>query len=293
MHSNTTTLRAVSGKATCHRKLCLFLATFVLSSVLARAAETITFRDGVVNAFSGDAAYDGTSDVTIRTNNQNNYGGLVGASFSSSGYIALLGFDLSSLTGKVSAVDNVTLTLGIQGTNVVANQGLTITLSAYVIDPANAGWQAHTGNKNGAVAAEAGEVSGAALSTGERAWASGDNFGPADRASTAAASISFTTAAATQYITLSLPSSIVMSWINSPGNNAGLAFTSDNAIAFAFYTSEHSTLAAHPALTFDYTPGAPVPEPATSALLTAGMALAGIALCRRGFRGRRAPGPEA
>lgn len=265
------------------------LALPLVGAVCAQAQSgSISFQQGVANAFSGGNPYAGTSDLTLNSVSADlNYGAATGVSFSSSRYTGLLRFDLSSFTDTVSAVENVKLRVAIR--NVEATVGEEFKISLYALDAANADWQ--QGNKNGTAATAGESAYGFKLKgAGEQPdtpWLGGEGFSAADYGSTLVASYDYTSAAAgTTFIDIVLPGSIVANWINNPSANAGLVIMSDSATAFSFYSSEYNTASIRPELSFDYTFGPPpIPEPATTALVSGFIVFVAVGYLRRGKGG--------
>ena len=218
-----------------------------------------------------------TSSTTASDLNNLNYGGwdlLVSRDQSNTRKRFILSFDLSGFAGQ--SVQEATLTLTkptVAGLNTVQRDIL-----GYQIHSGSAGWAEGSSNNT----AEEGAASGnwkAYSATSPTAWtgtagAVGNIGGAlADAVADAvlpAASPKWTQAdaAGTQY-TLTLPTTMVQSWIDNPSQNAGLLFlnTGGSGIDVIFASSEHATAAWRPTLTLV------VPEPGVLGLAAAGLPL--------------------
>ena len=268
----------------------LACGTIGLLAVSAPAA-TISFQNGASNAYvsnyagTSDTSFDSANDVNGGYNNGNNGG---------ANYIyanqtttweerrALIGFDLSSLTGQGLTVNSTTLKLA----SMAGASPDNVNVSFYPVAAANAGWVQGT---NGSVVfpANAGE------STWNHKIHPNTNWAGSPGLSTPGTDYINTPAATGVYnptttdgtiISFALTPSVVQSWIDTPANNAGLLLLTDNDSTngyyrFAQYYSSEATANLRPVLELEVTA---VPEPASLGLLAVG----GLLMSRR--RGRTA-----
>lgn len=235
--------------------------------------------------------YSGLTDTYVDYqggNNNNNYGG--------SGYLyaynrtadlpdqktAMLNFDMSSIAGPV-VVTSSTLSIFV-GANAERTGGYIQTYNLYAITRSGLIF----GTSNGAT--ETGAVSFSAAAYGSTGWGTlntGTN-GPVpgeDYSNSLLGTFTLTSAnVGNGYVSMSLDSSTVASWINTPGTNFGFVIaaatdaTHDQVLIFSSENVYGSAVA--PRLEFDYTA---IPEPGTTAML----GLAALALGFHHSRRRR------
>lgn len=248
----------------------LTLSTYGCFSIVstAHAGTIVNFRQGAANEFA-ITDYTGLSNTFINTmvgKASLNYGGLIGLSIGG-GFSSLIRFDLSSIPQNTYSFESATLTLSPQ-----VKAGAPITsFSVYAVNGANAAWQ--QGNKAGTMATT-GEVSGQYLSKGvdgqtNVSWQSGGIFGAADYGDAPIFAGSFDPTSSTKVV-ITIPSEVIMNWINNPSTSAGIVIVSDAGIAQSFYSSNYSTAQFTPLLTLEYNA---IPEPGIATLTSAALLL--------------------
>jgi hypothetical protein len=183
--------------------------------------------------------------------------------------VAFMRFDLSSISSPVS-VASASMTIGVAG-DPIRQPGYSLTYNIYpILRP-----DLNFGSSNGA--AENGALSFNAASydpTSPIGWGSLNtgNYGPVagqDYSMTSIGSFTLTDANVNEsFVTFSLSSSAVASWINNPSTNYGFVIVADaggdQAIIYTGYESE----VYRPVISIDATA---IPEPTIAGLLGLGM----------------------
>jgi len=250
------------------------------------SAATVSFQNGASNAYvtnyagTSDTSFDSANDAGGGFNNGNNGG----ANFIYANQTttweerrALIGFDLSSLTGQGLTINSATLKLA----TIINASPDNVDVFFYPVAAANAGWVQGT---NGSVVspANAGEATWNHKAHPNTNWAGSPGLSTAgtDYINTPAASgIYNPTTADGAYVSFALTPSVVQSWIDTPANNAGLLLLTNNDSTngyyrFAEYYSSEADAGLRPILELNVTA---VPEPAS----LAGLGVLGILLRRR------------
>lgn len=268
------------------KNIVLTIGLSAMTAIAAQAQQSgsITFQDGLENAFSNGQPYEGTRDTFIDSGNPGNtFGGSPIFKFNGDRYAALLYFDLNSFPEQVQSVTNAKLSLAVRG--IPGWDGQTYTISVYQMNAANAGWMDSTLD---AKPAAPGETAWNFKNKGAKGepnilWASGASFSAADYSATPIATYDYTYTDASNttgtYIDILIPDSMAMDWINNPSSNAGLVFRVEGLTgtsAIAFWSTDKGEFL--PSLSFDYVLA--IPEPSAYALLLLG-AVGGLVWVRR------------
>lgn len=245
----------------------VLIATLLFAFTAPLKAETVTWRQGTANAFVDN--YQGSYATLLASTssvNNDNYGNLdfilVGRNEQR---YSVIRFDLSEMAGNYSSINSASLTLYTSGN--LTTQDFDILV--YSLFDSNAGWdqmQATWVRQD---------------KSGETFWkdASGEGvsniLGARD---SLLQTIAYTTTSSS--ITIDIPVSMVLDWITSPDQSAGLFLlpqgsAGNNAYVANFGSNAHINAQVRPLLTVDY---APIPEVPTLALL---ISLAGFVVLHR------------
>lgn len=255
-------------------KKTLILLLIALAASPSARALMIIYQQGANNALVTN--YQGTDDAYIVPGAPNNNYGQYGAQVSPTGTRGLMRFNLSSLSGKFSAINSVSLQLNI---SILSGSVTTGTIQAFAISSANSGWVEGTAYGS----AQTGSSSWNYAKNTTQAWAGSAGLSTAgtDYDSTLLGSFDYN-GVGTYSMTFNRNSSqlttLISSWNNA--TNPGILLTEGNPSRDGYsyiYGSEDSTLSRRPKLTIDY-----VPEPGTGALVALGCAaLSRLRRCRR------------
>ncbi len=235
-------------------------------------ADTVVYQNGSSNAFVSN--YNGAQGTTIYSGDPNNYG-KYGNPIIGPGEEGLLRFDLSSLSGKFSSVNSLSLQLNIGQLdyNGSVSSG---TVDAYAILPADAGWV--KGTAIGSVQSDSADWNYAKYNT--QAWAGSPGLSTAGIDYSPTLLGSFTYSGVGTYalnfngFSSAQLTSLVSSWENA--SNPGILLVDPNpndATILTIGTSPSSPslyLPESPSLTINY--ALSVPEPSSWALLALGLA---------------------
>lgn len=268
------------------RQLSLVAAGTIGLLTAGASAATISFQNGASNAYVSN--YAGTSDTSFNSANDSG-GGYNNGNNGGANYIyatqtvtweerrALIGFDLSSLTGQGITVNSATMKLA----TIYNTSPDNVIVTFYPVAAANAGWVQGT---NGSVVspANAGEATWNHKAHPGTNWAGSPGLSTpgTDYINTAAATGVYNPATADgTYVSFALTPSVVQSWIDTPSDNGGLLLLTDNDSTngyyrFAEYYSSEADAGLRPILELNVTA---VPEPAS----LAGLGLLGVLLRRR------------
>lgn len=264
--------------------ICLVLAslTTILLTAAAARADTFTYREGV-------NGYAGTNDTWITNSSQgSNYGTTPTlttryTSNSSAGHdnhvlerensVILIRFDDLNLTGTV---ESASLTLTVSGIN--SNSGGSANIRFYAYEVLS------TWTESGATWNVAG-----ADSSWQTAGVRGSEERDLDAFFTSSTTWSINSATPTlavgDTITITLPASLVQSWIDNPSGNYGILISIGATSRYrypevSFHSSEAADALLRPTLTLtgDLTT---IPEPAAAALLAGAICCFSILAIRR------------
>ena len=250
-----------------------------LTSSSFAAVTTFTFRDGVDPDGGGAVyagAYSGTADnrLVSATEANKNYGGV---NFMIAGRViigpndyfdrGILRFDLSGL-GNNAVTSPGTLTLRVSGVSATTGSG---TLQAYVVNGTES-WVEGTGDGN--QASSLGWSTWNSRPDPAPAWTGGAGLGSPGGGSYGASVLdTFAwTSSSSGSFSLTIPQSVIQSWVNNPSGNNGLllrAASEDDGSRLFLSTSDDATVSNRPQLVFDVD----IPEPTGIALLAVGAAM--------------------
>ncbi|MFA5687713.1 MAG: DNRLRE domain-containing protein [Kiritimatiellales bacterium] len=227
--------------------ICLFIFIFLYVP-----ADEVVFQQGVTNEFSGGSAYSGTRDTYINISNSRNYGGITSFAYGLTGsFYALLRFDLSSLTHLASKI-----TIHSASIELVPRAGSgrgEIDFGVYALNSVHAGWVEGTG-EGGAADLVLGATCGTHFLYDTVKWSGGGVFSTADYDFSNPLYTGRSSLTSNNIITL--PPDIVLSWIKTPANNAGIVFVANDttdALYTQVFSSRYSTVTHRPKLVINYT----------------------------------------
>lgn len=234
-------------------------------------ANQISYQQGCTNSFVTN--YNGTADAFINSASPNSNYGQYGMRITPTTQEGLLRFDLSSLAGKFTTVNSISLRFDLTQIQGSVTNG---TLQAYAISSANSGWV--EGTAFGAT--QTGSSSWNYKKTSTTVWAGLAGLGTADvdYDSTLLGSVDYS---GTGFYTMILSgdtsrlTTLVSSWTNA--TNAGVLFKEANAARDGFtyvYGKGDLYKSQMPLLTLDYSL---IPEPGSCVLVFTGLcALLGL-----------------
>lgn len=259
-----------------------FAAALFAGAALSSGA-VATFQNGQNNPF-GAGTYAGADDTRIRggTDFQHNNWGQGYYAYTIMGIQAysLIRFDVSSMAGEYNSIESVTLTF--KTDNDVNN----VPFALHAISAANADWVEGTGDENGITAggianaatfAKKFDTSGTGVDVD---WVGGPGLGvgtatPGYNPTPAVTGI-WNVSGGDGMMTITLPASLIQSWIDNPAANGGLILleTGTPSGQYIVFKGSESAPQNYPKLEINYTP---VPEPTAISLL----GLGALAMLRR------------
>lgn len=229
-----------------------------------------TYKEGANDPFTG-TAYAGTEDLWLFNNSggatDQNTGGdgrvITGGLGGVSDRHELMRFNLSSLVGRFSSINSVTLRLYFNGAN--TNTG---TVQVFALAAANAGWVEGTGGTGGTAPNGVSTWGHRVRTTQLWAGSAGASTAGTDYVNTVLASTPYAAAATGQSFDLVLPdASIINTWLSGP--NAGFYLRTILQNNQVIFHSSESTAALRPELIINY--NASVPEIAVEQPAGAGL----------------------
>lgn len=252
------------------KAITLLIATLSQLALATTWSAVVTCQEGGSNSFT--ANYAGTSDTILASTsavNNDNFGDnaslIVGRNEQR---FSIIRFDLSSMAGSYDSITSVSLTL----TRTAAATALDFNINIYSIVSANGGWNEMEATWiNREKSSSTPWQNASSVNQTNFLGATGDLL----------QTISYTTT--TTSITINVPISMVLEWINNPNGSGGLALmpvgsSGSNSNVATFGSSEFATVSSRPLLTVNY---APIPEPSALLLSLGGLGMAGVAFRKR------------
>lgn len=247
----------------------LLIVTLSQLALATTWSAAVTYQEGGSNAFATN--YAGTSDTILASTssvNNDNFGDNVSLIVGRNEQrFSIIRFDLSSMAGNYDSITGASLTLSRTG----AATALDFNINIYSILSTNGGWdEMETTWINQEKSSSTPWQNASGANQTNFLGATGDLL----------QTISYTTT--TTSITINIPISMVLEWINNPDASGGLALmpvgsSGSNSNVATFGSSEVATAGSRPLLTVNY---APIPEPSALLMSFGGLGLLVIA-CRR------------
>lgn len=248
-------------------------------------AATVVYKNGTATPFVG-GTYAGEQDTMLASNGggTSSFGARTGIQIGAAGALVdhgLLRFNLTSMAGQYSSINSVTIGLTLSSTVGVGASAYSETLQIYAVSAANSDWVEGSSSSPATDGSSTWKYKSQTSTTTGTSWAgaAGANTMGTDYDSLLLASYTYDNTAATRgYITLTLPASLIESWIG--GNTAGLFLRTATDVNTGGLDQRIEILTNGtnlPSLIIDY---AAIPEPSSNALMMLGLGV----LCFVGFK---------